>query len=129
MSPIRMSKVESAIRVALEYNGAFNRHDVAGMMKLLSDECVLETAGPAPDGTVRSGKGAIRKYWSSFFRDSPDAHAEIEEATGMGAYCVLRWRYVRGQKTGGKEYVRGVDIFRVRSNLICEVFSYVKGDL
>ncbi len=35
MSPIRMSKLETAIRVVIEFNDAFNSHDVDGMMKLM----------------------------------------------------------------------------------------------
>jgi len=53
---MRMSRVESALRVVLEFNEACNRHDVAGMMRLMSDDCILENSGPAPDGAVYSGK-------------------------------------------------------------------------
>ena len=42
MSPIRMSKVEGALRVVLEFNEAFNQHDVVGMMQLMSADCVFE---------------------------------------------------------------------------------------
>jgi hypothetical protein len=38
MSPIRMSKLEAAMRVVLAFNEAFNRHDVPGMMQLMSDK-------------------------------------------------------------------------------------------
>ncbi len=31
---MKMSRLESAIRVVLKFNEAFNRHDVAGMMPL-----------------------------------------------------------------------------------------------
>ena len=48
MSPIRMSRIESAIRIVLDFYEAFNRHDVAGMSKLLSDDCVIESASPLP---------------------------------------------------------------------------------
>ncbi len=34
MSPTRMAKIESAIRIVLQFNEAFNRHDVAAMMQL-----------------------------------------------------------------------------------------------
>lgn len=34
-----MSKVESVVRVVLAFNKAFNRHDVAGMVQYLSDDC------------------------------------------------------------------------------------------
>jgi hypothetical protein len=32
MSPARMSKLESSMRIVLEFKDAFNSHDVAGMM-------------------------------------------------------------------------------------------------
>jgi ketosteroid isomerase-like protein len=52
MSPARMSRHEAAIRIVLEFNQAFNPHDVAGMMQLSSEDCVFENTGPAPDGSV-----------------------------------------------------------------------------
>ena len=79
MSPIRMSKLESGIRVVLEFNEAFNRHDVAGMMQLMSDDCIFENSDPAPDGAVYSGKEVVTQFWQDFFRESPHAHIEIEE--------------------------------------------------
>jgi len=127
MSPIRMSKIESATRVVLAFNEAFNRHDVAGMMELMSDDCVFENTTPAPDGTVYKGREAVTHFWQEFFRDSPQAHIEIEEVFGMGYRCVLRWRYDWIDAAGEKGHVRGVDIFQVREGLIREKLSYVKG--
>jgi ketosteroid isomerase-like protein len=59
MSPTRMSKLESATRLVLEFNEAFNLHDVGGMMELMSEDCIHEHNGPSPDSAVYSGKGAI----------------------------------------------------------------------
>ncbi len=73
MSPTRMAKLESAIRVVLEFNEAFNRHDVAGLMQLMSDDCTFENTVPAPDGAVYSGKEAVTQFWQDFFRESPHA--------------------------------------------------------
>jgi predicted SnoaL-like aldol condensation-catalyzing enzyme len=127
MSPIRMSRLESAVRVVLEFNRAFNRHDVAGMMGLMSDDCVFENTQPAPDGEVYSGKEAITRYWEEFFRQSPQAHLEIEEIFGFGERCVMRWKYSWVDLDGEEGHVRGVGIFRVRSGSIREKLSYVKG--
>lgn len=128
MSPIRMEKIETALRVVMDFNDAFNRHDVAGMMQLMSEDCVFENTAPAPDGTVFSGKEAVTRFWQDFFRESPHAHIEIEEAFGLGnSRCVMRWRYTWVDASGAKGYVRGVDIFKVRDGLICEKLSYVKG--
>jgi steroid delta-isomerase-like uncharacterized protein len=127
MSPIRMSKIESALRIVLAFNEAFNRHDVAGMMQLMSDDCVFENTDPAPDGTVYAGKETVTHFWQDFFRQSPQAHIEIEEVFGLDKRCVMRWRYEWVDGSGEKGHVRGVDIFKVRDGLIYEKLSYVKG--
>lgn len=127
MTPTRMEKIELAIRMALEFNEAFNRHDVAGMMKLMSDDCVFENTAPAPDGTVYSGKDAVTRFWQGFFRESPQAQIEIEEIFGFGNRCIMRWRYHWVDEAGEKGHVRGVDIFKVEDGFISEKFSYVKG--
>jgi predicted SnoaL-like aldol condensation-catalyzing enzyme len=127
MSPIRMSKLESAMRIVLEYKEAFNRHDVAGMMQLMSDDCVLENTAPVPDGAVYSGKEAVTNFWQDFFGESPHAHIEVEEIFGLGERCVMRWKYNWEDMGGEKGHVRGVDIFRVREGFIREKLSYVKG--
>ena len=127
MSPARMSKIESATRIVLAFNEAFNRHDVDGMMQLMSEDCVFENTSPAPDGEVYSGKEAVTQFWQDFFRESHDAHIEIEEIFGLGERCVMRWRYNWEDAERKYGHVRGVDIFRVRDNLINEKFSYVKG--
>ena len=127
MSPIRMSQIEEAIRVVINFNEAFNRHDVEGMMQWMSDDCVFENTNPAPNGTTYSGKETVTQFWQNFFRESPHAHIEIEEIFGMGKRCVMRWIYNWEDETGKKGHVRGVDIFQVREGLITEKFSYVKG--
>jgi predicted SnoaL-like aldol condensation-catalyzing enzyme len=122
-----MSKVEAGIRLVLAFNKAFNRHDVDGMMALMSDDPVFESTEPAPDGTRYAGKDAIAQYWTEFFGESPHAHIEIEEIFSCGERCIMRWNYTWGEKEGEKGHVRGVDLFRVRGGAICEKLSYVKG--
>jgi predicted SnoaL-like aldol condensation-catalyzing enzyme len=129
MSPIRMSKLESAIRVVLEFNEAFNRHDVADMMQLTSDDCFFENTDPAPDGAVCLGKEAVTRFWQNFFHGSPQAHIQIEEIFGFGERCMMRWKYSWVDKGEKKGHVRGIDIFRLRNGLICEKLSYVKGSI
>jgi ketosteroid isomerase-like protein len=51
-----MSKIESAIRVVLEFNEAFNRHDVVGMMRLMSEDCVLESIIRFPKAQCLRGR-------------------------------------------------------------------------
>jgi ketosteroid isomerase-like protein len=122
-----MEKLESGLRTVLEFNAAFNRHDVAGMMQLMSEDCVFENTSPAPDGTVYTGKAAVTQFWQDFFRQSPQAHIDIEAAFGMGLHCLMRWKYSWVDAAGNPAHVRGVDIFQVQGGLIREKLSYVKG--
>jgi len=124
---MKMAQIETAIRVVLEFNEAFNRHDVPAMMQLMSEDCLFENTSPAPDGTRYSGKEAVTQFWQDFFQASPKAHIEIEDIFGFKYQCVMRWRYSWVDGAGQPGHVRGVDIFQVREGLITEKLSYVKG--
>ncbi len=127
MSPARMSEIESGVRIVLEFNEAFNRHDVEGMMKLMSEDCVFENTAPAPDGTSYSGKEAVTQFWREFFQESPHAHIDIEDIFGFRLHCIMRWKYSWVDAEGKQGHVRGVDIFKLKDGLISEKLSYVKG--
>ena len=124
MSPIRMSEVESAMRAVLAFNQAFNRHDLASMMHLLSEDCVIEGFAPAPNGAVNTGKEAIASYYAEFFDKFPNVQIKTEDIFGFGKRCVMRWKL-----EWGAEHLRGVDIVRVEDDLICERLSYAKREL
>jgi hypothetical protein len=127
MNPTRLARVESAMRVVLDFHEAFNRHDVSAMMALMSEDSVFENTFPAPDGAVYTGKQAISRFWQQFFEESPRAQIDIEEIFGLGNRCIMRWKYEWVDHTGANGHVRGVDIYQVRDGLIREKLSYVKG--
>lgn len=127
MSPFRMAKIESALRLVLAFNEAFNRHDAPGMMQLMSEDCVFENTYPPPDGTRYAGKEAVGQFWEEFFGQSPQARIQIEDIFGLGERVVMQWTYHWEDRGGEKGRVRGVDLYRVRGGLICEKLSYVKG--
>ena len=126
MSPIRMSRLEAGIHVVLEFTEVWNRRDVEAMMRLMSDDCILENTDPAPDGARYLGKEAVARFWEDFFRNSPDAHIEIEEIFSLGLRCIMRWRYDWVDAEGKKEYIRGVHLIKVKDGSICEMLSYAK---
>jgi ketosteroid isomerase-like protein len=125
--PYKLNKLEAATRTVLAFNEACNRRDLNGMMALWAEDGVFENTAPAPDGTVYTGKAAVRQFWEDFFRAAPQAHFKAEELFGLGERCVVRWLYTWTNPTGQSGHIRGVDVFRVRDNLILEKFSYVKG--
>lgn len=123
---MKMSKVESAIRVALAFNEAVNRQDVANIIQLVSDDCVFETSTPAPDGTVYAGPEAISHFLQKFFHKYPQAHIKIEDIYGFGHRCNMHWRREWLDEAGQSQAIRGVTIFQEKNGVICEILSYVK---
>jgi ketosteroid isomerase-like protein len=109
------------------FNDAFNRKDVDGVMAAMTDDCVFDNTGPAPDGERFVGQSAVRHAWSDFFASSPNAAFETEEMFVAGERCVALWRYNWVDAAGVAGHVRGVDVFKVRDGRVAEKLAYVKG--
>jgi ketosteroid isomerase-like protein len=104
-----------------EFGRAWADHDLDAALALITDDCVFEATGPAPDGVRHIGPDEIRRAWQPIFDDG-SATFETEDSFALGDRVVERWRY-----TWGGGHVRGVDLFRVRDGKVAEKLSYVKG--
>jgi ketosteroid isomerase-like protein len=109
------------------FNEAFNQHDVAAIMALMTDDVIFENTSPRPDGERFAGQEAVRGFWERLFADSPHAHFASEDIYAGGDRCTVRWRYTWKADDGVEGHVRGVDVFRVREGKVAEKLSYVKG--
>ena len=114
------------LAVVRRFNEAFNRHDVDGIMEMMTADCVFENTRPAPDGTRVEGAAAVRAVWERLFASSPQAHFEVSDMFAAGDRAVVLWTY-RWVKDSGPGHVRGVDVFLVRDGRVAEKLSYVKG--
>ena len=116
----------ATLAAVARFNAAFNRHDVAAVMAVMTEDCVFENTRPAPDGERVVGQTAVRAAWEAFFARSPAARFDTEEVFAAGDRCVVRWIY-HWVREGHSGHVRGVDVFRVREGRVAEKLSYVKG--
>jgi ketosteroid isomerase-like protein len=105
------------------FNHAFVAHDPRGFEALVGEECVMEAIEPAPDGARYEGKAACVAFWMQLIEDrSMQFTAEhIEVATDT---ATIRWRLRFGP--GAQDYVRGVNLMRVRDGRIVEALGYGK---
>lgn len=103
------------------FGRAWAAHDLDTALSYLSEDCLFDATGPAPDGARHVGLEQIAQAWKEIFAD-PASVFEPEETFDAGDRVVQRWRY---SWDGG--HVRGVDLFRVRDGRITEKLSYVKG--
>lgn len=103
------------------FGAAWARHDLDDALAMLTDDCVFEATGPAPDGVRHVGKDAVRAAWQPIFDDSA-SRFEAEDTFVAGDRVVQLWRY-----SWSDGHIRGIDVFRVRDGLVAEKVSYVKG--
>lgn len=103
------------------FGAAWADHDLKAALALVTDDCVFDATGPAPDGSHCVGPAAIRAAWQPIFDDSSSRFV-AEETFGVDDRVVQRWCY---SWDGG--HVRGIDVFRIRGGKVAEKLSYVKG--
>lgn len=111
----------SPLEVVEVFGAAWGAHDLDATLALITDDCIFEATGPAPDGIRHVGRDAIRTAWQAIFDDTNTVF-EAEETFASDDRFVQRWRY---SWEGG--YVRGVDVVTVRGGKVAAKLSYVKG--
>lgn len=103
------------------FNAAWGAHDLAATLALVTDDCVFDATGPAPDGRHCVGKAEIRAAWEPIFDDATTVFT-VEEQIVAGDRLVQLWHYAWSDG-----HVRGIDVFTVRDGLVAAKLSYVKG--
>lgn len=109
------------------FSAAFGGGDVDAIMALMTDDCVFEATGPAPDGVRHEGAAAVRAVWQNLFSQTAGATFTEEDSFVCGDRAVLRWRFSWSEADGSPGHVRGVDVLRLREGKVAEKLSYVKG--
>jgi ketosteroid isomerase-like protein len=106
-----------------KFNDAFLAHDPSGLAAIISDDCVLENTGPAPDGATYKGHAACVEFWTSIANNT-NMWFETENIDVLGDRAIITWRLFWGESKA--ESVRGVNIMRVHDGKIVEALGYVK---
>jgi ketosteroid isomerase-like protein len=114
---------EQTAQILKQFNQAFLDHDPSLLEDLLAADCVLENSSPAPAGSRHVGRAACLEFWSGIASNT-QANFEPEESWVSGDRGILRWTLRWGP--GPSDWVRGVNIMRLRDGLIVEGMGYVK---
>jgi uncharacterized protein (TIGR02246 family) len=116
-----MSDPSDAAAVVAAFGAAWQAHDLERTLQLITDDCLFESTGPAPDGVQHKGRDEIRQAWQPIFDDT-NSRFEVEESVACGDRVVERWTY-----TWNGGHIRGIDLFKVRDGKVAEKLCYVKG--
>jgi hypothetical protein len=106
---------DTTVAVMNQFGDAFRKHDPSLLDDLLAEDCVLENSGPAPHGSRHVGRAECLEFWSGIARNE-QMNFETEDMWTAGERAVRRWTLRWGP--GENDYVRGVNIMRVRDGLI-----------
>lgn len=109
-----------------QFNDAFKLHDASILNNLLAEDCIMETAMPAPNGSRTVGKKDSLDFWQQLI-DEKETQFSPEEIIVVGEKAIILWRYNWAE--GLENSVRGVSIITVKNGLITEALAYVKGAL
>jgi ketosteroid isomerase-like protein len=112
--------------VITRFNDAFVQHDPDKLVDLIADDCVMESAQPAPNGARYEGYDACLGFWQELIAD-PSGSFKPEDVVVSGDRATIRWRYRFG--AGDENSVRGVNLMEVRDGKIVEALGYVKAPL
>jgi ketosteroid isomerase-like protein len=114
---------EKTAQVIHLFNRAFVEHDTALLTDLVGEDCVMEAIQPAPDGARYEGREACLAFWQAL-ADDRGVQFEPEDVTVAADRATIRWRYRFGD--GEADYVRGVNLMRIRDGVIVEALGYSK---
>jgi ketosteroid isomerase-like protein len=126
MSPIKMQKAESAIRLVVELLNAENEHDIEGIVRLVNDKCILEDSSSMRKNENYKGKEEIGKHFQELFSKRKNILYQTEELVGFGHRCILRYKSKWIDEEGKEVTERGMDSFKEENETIIEILSYIK---
>ena len=105
------------------FNDAFINHEPRLLDGLIGEDCVMEAIQPAPDGERVEGRDACLTFWQALANDRT-TQFNAEEIVVSDDRATIRWRYRYGPDEA--DYVRGVNLMRVRDGVIVEALGYSK---
>lgn len=113
------------VRAIVErFNDAFNQKDVGAVMAMVTPDIVFENTS----GGRFEGQEAVRPVLERAFQLMSRGWFETEEMLTLGDRAVVLWTYLFDKRGPEEGRIRGVDVFRVRRDLVAEKLSYVKSE-
>ena len=118
-------------RLLEEWNRAWDRHDLNGVMALFHEEIVFENW----TGGKVAGKKALRQAWEPWFRNHGGFRFVgedlfIDETAQKVLYqWLLEWPSAEKGHVGKPEKRRGVDVIHFHDGKIHRKFTYAKTTL
>lgn len=106
---------------------AFNRHDIDGVMRFFSGDCVFNAVGGAEAyGTRFEGSDAIASAFSGVWQAMPDAHWAHHSHLVHGDRAVSEWTFTGTNADGSRIEAEGCDLFTLNGDRIVRKQAFRK---
>lgn len=106
---------------------AFNRHDGADVMAVMTDDIVFDAAaGPEACGRRISGAADVRAAFETTFATFPDVSWECTRHAVFGDRGISEWIFRATAKDGSRIEAEGVDLFGFRGDKIVSKSAFRK---
>lgn len=109
------------------FAGAFNAHDIDGIMSHMTADCIFEaSAGPDADGEKFVGQQSVRKAFEDVFNTFSDARWSNPRHFISGDRGFTEWTFTGTRRDGTRVEVTGCDLFTFKDGKIAIKNSYRK---
>jgi len=106
---------------------AFNRHDLAGVLACMTDDCVFEgAAGPEAYGARFVGHDAVGAAFAGVWKTFPDVQWANDKHFAADGLGVSQWTLVGTRKDGVRIEADGVDLFTFRDGKVASKKAFRK---
>jgi hypothetical protein len=117
------SEFADAAQIVREYVGAFNRHDVAGIMHLADPEVSwLSLAGDSLH-VETSGVTALQRELASYFGSNPTVRSTLGPLAINGPFVATR-ETVRWSRDGVERSQSSLSVYEIRGGRVRRVWYY-----
>jgi len=98
---------------------AFNAHDAATVVALMTEDCIFETAaGPQVFGVRHVGRDAVKAAFEAVWAGLPDVSWNVTGHFVAGNRAVSEWIFRATRADGARIEVEGCDLFTLRDGRI-----------
>lgn len=106
---------------------AFNRHDSAGVVALMTEDCVFEgAAGPDVYGVRFIGRAAVAAAFEGVWATFPDARWDVSRHLVLPDRGVSEWTFRGTRADNRRSEAEGVDLFAFAGGLIAHKRAFRK---
>ena len=124
-----MAKVNPEVTSNLlqELFDAFNRHDLDGVLSLMTEDCVFEgAAGPEQYGARFVGHDEVGAAFASVWATFPDVQWDNDTHFVANELGVSQWTLTGTRQDGARIQADGVDLFTFRDGKIATKKAFRK---